>query len=176
MSVTLKSPSGVSLPLGTRIYELPLLYSGTSFTELTRVPTSLRLRHEIVARMWQFPHVRPSLAHPCPPELDLMNMVIMGNHSINAARSNFLWFSPRYPPPSDSISTDSTTMIYGFFSHTHKNSSPTLLVCEGDLYGASCPPLLGSEQQRRGDNLYPLPIRGAPQQGPLAPLAQQGGS
>ena len=63
-----------------------------------------------------------------------------------------------------------------FFSHTHKNSSPTLLVCEGDPYGASCPPLLGSEQQRRGDNLYPLPIRGAPRQGPLAPLAQQGGS
>ena len=63
-----------------------------------------------------------------------------------------------------------------FFSHTHKNSSPTLLVCEGDLYGASCPPLLGSEQQKRGDNLFPLPIRGAPQQGPLGPLAQQGGS
>ena len=57
------------------------------------------------------------LAHPCPPELDLMNMVIMGNHSINAARSNFLWFSPRYPPPSDSISTDSTTMKWIFFSH-----------------------------------------------------------
>ena len=114
------------------------------------------------------------LAHPCPPELDLMNMVIMGNHSINAARSNFLWFSPRYPPPSDSISTRIQQRWNGFFPHTHKNSSPTPLVCEGDLYGASCPPLLGSEQQRRGDNLYPLPIRGAPRQGPLRPLHNKG--
>ena len=116
VSVTLKSPSGVSLPLGTRIYELPLLYSGTSFTELTRVPTSwaeTRNRGSNVAISTR----QTILAHPCPPELDLMNMVIMGNHSINAARSNFLWFSPRYQPPSDSISTDSTTMKWIFFSH-----------------------------------------------------------
>ena len=43
--------------------------------------------HEIVARMWQFPQLLPFLAHQSS---HLMNMVIMGNHSINGARSKLL--------------------------------------------------------------------------------------
>ena len=89
---------------GSRIYgQGPLHHSGEGpkiqlYSTLPCGPLSPLVSggHEIVARMWQFPQLScPSL----PTRAGLMNMVIMGNHSINGARSNFLWFSPRYPPP-----------------------------------------------------------------------------
>ena len=101
--------------------------------------------HEIVARMWQFPQLScPSL----PTRAGLMNMVIMGNHSINGARSNFLWFSPRYPPPllpiwfNLTLSSKWISESSQIISQPRKNSSTTPLVCEGGLYGGRCPPLV----------------------------------
>ena len=54
-------------------------------------PPLVSVRHEIVARMWQFPQLLPLLAHQSWSHE-------YGNNG-ESFYQKFLWFSPRYPPP-----------------------------------------------------------------------------
>ena len=146
MSVTLKSPSGVSLPLGTRIYELPLLYSGTSFTELTRVPTSwaeTRNRGSNVA-------ISTRQAIPCPSLPTKVGSHEYGNNGESFYQRRPLKTSCGFHPdihhhccPSDSISPSLPNgflnQVRLFLRHERILQRPLLFVKEAFMVAAVHP-------------------------------------
>ena len=98
-----------------------------------------------MARMWQFPHQ----TLPCPHQSWSHEYGNNGESFYQRRRSNFLWFSPRSIHrrccPSDSIFKRGKWIFLnqvGLYLRKERILRRPPLVCEGGLYGGSCPPLL----------------------------------